>query len=289
LYKKIIFAGTAQNCGIFLPQVLKNIDRISTLSSKVAYVFVENDSIDLTKKILSNYGKDKKNFTLITLDGLNQKEPIRTLRIAAARNAYLEFIKKSEELYKFDYLIVLDLDNENIDEFKLDTFAQAFRFLEKFDDVAGVFANQIGTYYDMWALRHHKFCPLDIWEEVYDYSALHKVSDDVAFNNTFLRRIMSINTNEQPIEVESAFGGLGIYKLNYVYKNNNNYLGSKIKLVINSSGLPVYKKWQVCEHVNFNAGIRNLNKKLYIFPNLINKIISSKIAFYHSAFRQMLF
>lgn len=289
MLKKIIFAGTAQNCERFLPQVLRNIDLCSKLFSKVAYVFVENDSIDLTKRILGDFGKDKKNYNLITLDGLNKKETIRTLRIALARNTYLKIIKNNLELREFDYLLILDLDNVNTYQFKLNTFEEAFCFLEESNDVAGVFANQIGTYYDMWALRHHKFCPSDIWENVYDYSVLHKVDDESAFKNIFFRRIISINQNEKPIEVESAFGGLGIYKVNDVFKDDNYYLGYKNKLVINTSGVSVYKKWQVCEHVNFNMGIRNLNKKLYIFPSLINGVVSSKNIFNHSAFRKMIF
>jgi len=287
--KKIIFAGVAQNCERFLPQVFRNIDYVSKLFSKVAYVFVENDSTDQTKRIFSDFGKDKKNYNFISFDGLNKKETIRTLRIAAARNIYLEFIKNNLELREFDYLLILDLDNANIYQFKLNTFEEAFSFLEKSNDVAGVFANQIGTYYDMWALRHPKFCPSDIWEEVYDYSVLHKVDDESAFKNVFLRRIISINQNQKPIEVESAFGGLAIYKVDDVFKNDNYYLGYKNKLVINASGVAVYKKWQVCEHVNFNIGIRNLNKKLYIFPSLINGAISSKNIFNSSFFRKIIF
>lgn len=193
MQKKFIFVGIAQNCERFLPQVLRNIDYVSKLFSQVAYVFVENDSIDLTKRILSDFGKDKKNYNLIILDGLNNKESIRTLRIAEARNTYLKFIKKNLELREFDYLIILDLDNLNTYQFKFNIFEETFSFLEESNDIVGVFANQIGTYYDMWALRHHKFCPSDIWESVYDYSVLHKVDDESAFKNVFFKRILSIN------------------------------------------------------------------------------------------------
>ncbi len=47
---KIIFAGAVQNAENYLPAVLKNLENISQLASDTGFIFVENDSLDNTKK-----------------------------------------------------------------------------------------------------------------------------------------------------------------------------------------------------------------------------------------------
>ena len=74
-----------------------------------------------------------------------------------------------------------------------------------------------------------------------------------------------------PIEVNSAFGGLGIYKLNFILNNPNPYLGSKVKILEISPQIN-FCKVQICEHVHFHQGIRALGGKLVILPELINGI-----------------
>ena len=166
---KIIFAGLVQNAAAYLPLVLKNIENISTLASETGFIFVENDSNDATKEILNEWGIDRLNFHLINLDGLNSIA-IRTLRLARARNTYIELIKTFEKFHNFDYLIVLDMDDVGAYAIELDKVLNALVFLEEAPERAATFANQRGTYYDMWALRHSKRCPSDVWEAVFDYS-----------------------------------------------------------------------------------------------------------------------
>jgi hypothetical protein len=139
----------------------------------------------------------------------------------------------------------------------------------------------------MWTLRHPVLCPHDIWEEVFDYSFKNHVSDEVAFNETFKRRLFSLSPDASPVEVDSAFGGFGIYKLSYVLQNKNPYLGSKVKLLQNPNPFQIVR-WQVCEHVHFNLGIRNLGGKLFILPQLVNAN-NARGYFPPSSWREFLF
>jgi hypothetical protein len=284
--KRAIFVGCAKNCQNHLQSVLENIERIASLFGESAFIFVENDSIDLTKTIFNNWAKGKKNFCLLNLDGLDAIQQ-RGLRLEIARNSYLEYIRGSSKLVGFDYLFVLDLDEVNSTTINLMHIENALGFLEQKPDYSGVFANQIGIYYDMWTLRHPDLCPQDIWEEVFDYTFKNDAPDEIAFNETFKRRLFSLSPDANPVEVDSAFGGLGIYKLNYVLKNKNPYLGSKVKLLQKSNQFKI-ARWQVCEHVHFNLGIRNLGGKLFIFPQLVNANTEG-IYFPPSAYRAYLF
>jgi len=285
---KIIIAGLAQNCSQYLSSVLENIEKFNSIASQVEYIFVENDSEDNTKEIISDWLDSDKSHELINLDGLKHL-PIRTLRLESARNTYIELIKYKKDFFvEYDYLVILDMDDVNTSPLNLEELIKVFNFLNSSMDIGAVFANQLGTYYDMWALRHPTICPNDVWEEVFDWSVRYQASDEKAYANTLHKRKISIDPTSGPIEVDSAFGGLGIYKMSYVLNNPNPYLGSKVKVLIDEEGTLKFHRWQVCEHVHFNRGIKNQGGRLFIFPSLINNI-NQGITFPSSTFRYLLF
>lgn len=284
---KIIFAGAVQNAENYLPAIFRNIENLTNLFSEVAYVFVENDSADNTKKILKDWGASKSIFHFISLDGL-KVIPFRTVRLEVIRNAYIETIRYYAELRDFDYLIVLDMDDVGMHLMDGQNLSSAIEFLNASPTRAAVFANQKGTYFDMWALRHPSQCPGDIWEEVLDYVIEHKCSDEIAYVETFAKRVFSIEESSEPIKVDSAFGGFGVYKMDYVLNNPNPYLGSKTKIVPLDGYTPCYARWQVCEHVHFHAGIKSQGGEMFIYPKLINGVNSGTII-PPSSYRGMLF
>jgi len=284
---KIIFAGAVQNAEKDLFSVFQNIENLTNLFSEVGYIFVENDSTDNTKQILKNWGNGKANFHLLNLDGL-KAIPIRTIRLEMVRNAYLETIRYHDQLHNFEYVAILDTDDFGGYLMDAQEISNAIQFLDASKTRAAVFANQRGPYYDMWALRHVNKCPGDIWEDVLNFTIKNKCTDDVAFAEAFAKRIFSIEESAEPIQVDSAFGGFGIYKMEYVLNNPNPYLGSKTKIVPLDDGMPCYAKWQMCEHVHFHAGIKSQGGEMFIYPSLINGINSGS-TYPPSVFREMLF
>jgi len=285
--KKIIIAGVVRDCERYLPKVLSLIDGIEDIFIDSAFIFLENDSQDLTKKLLNDWGRSKSNFTLLNMDGLGQL-PIRTLRLEYLRNTYIEFIKQNDLLRNFDYLLTLDMDDVNSDELNIDRFIESVQFLDAAADRAAVFANQEGIYYDMWALRHKELCPGDIWEEVLDFVDKFKLSDVEAYQKTFQKRILSFDQTRDYVEVDSAFGGFGIYKLSYVLNNPNPYLGSKVKVLMSADKKVLISRMQICEHVHFHRGIRAIGGRLFINPALIN-FENKNENFNPSFFRSLLF
>lgn len=266
---KIIFAGAAQNCARFLPAVFANLEKMASLASEAAFVFVENDSKDETKQVLNSWGQNRPNFNLITMDGLN-RIPVRGLRLELARGAYAELIKTYKNYREYDFMVVMDMDDAGSYPLELAEVEKAIAFLQAEPTRAAAFANQLGLYYDVWTLREPKLCPGDAWEEVMDYVMKHKVTPEEAHAQTFAKRVHTFPTTMAPFEVDSAFGGLGIYKMSYVLKNPNPYLGSKMKAVPTEDGTFNVARWQACEHVHFNHGIRSIGGRLFIMPSLIN-------------------
>jgi hypothetical protein len=267
---KIVFIGLAQNCAQHLPAALRNIDNMATSASSAAFLFLENDSTDNTKAILNTWGKNRPNFTLLNFDGLNSLA-VRTVKLEILRNAYVECLRNYKNLKEYDYAILIDMDDMATWPVDISELDKAIKFIDSDPQAAAVFANQLGSYYDVWALRHKDYCPGDAWEEVMDYKDGHpEVTDEEAFNQTFKKRVHSFSPSQKPFEVDSAFGGLGIYRMNYILKNPNPYLGSKIKSLPSPDGAFKISRRMICEHVHFNKGIKYLGGKLFIWPSLIN-------------------
>ena len=209
--KKAIFAGCARDCSGTIPDVLQNISRIAELFKQSAFIFAENNSRDNTKVELLRWCRDRQNARVLSLDGLSTAAPIRTIRIATARNHLVSVMRR--EFENFDFLFVLDCDDVNAGNIELENVRRALEFLEESSECAGVFANQVSTYYDLWTIRHAVLCPGDIWEDVCNYATNHWVPDKQAFENTFQSGSSHCQISGPPLEVDSAFGGLEIYKV----------------------------------------------------------------------------
>lgn len=291
--KKAVFAGCARGCSNVIQDVLQNISRMAELFEQSAFVFAENDSKDDTKLQLQRWCQNRQNSRVLSLDGLATAVPIRTIRIATARNHLISLIRR--DFHSFDFLFVLDCDDVNAGNIDVVRVKNALDFLQEDSGCAGVFANQVGTYYDLWALRHPVLCPSDIWEDVCDYAASHWVPDKQAFENTFLKRVFALPTSAPPLEVDSAFGGLGIYKVESVLKNAKDYIGYKKKIIsprmANWLGTGAGEfGWQVCDHISFNSGFRESGQTLYVLPYLTNRgAPSGTPTSFASVWRTMLF
>jgi hypothetical protein len=250
--RSAVIVGCARDCEAFLPAVLENISRIANLYSHAAFVFVENDSRDNTREILRRWLSERASSFLICLDGLAAQERRRTARLAIARNAYMEAVH-CHHLAKRDHLLVLDFDIVNTEVISEESIAEAIRFLDSSSQNAGVFANQL-PYYDIWALRHDAWCPDDCWAQIANrppYLPRHR-----AIERYFTSRQIRISPDSPPVAVRSAFGGLGIYKLDFVRAAR--YVG----LLPDGS--------EICEHVAFNEAAARMGGMLHIYPRLLN-------------------
>ena len=122
-------------------------------------------------------------------------------------------------------------------------------------------------------------CQNDFWAEV-----LQNIAKKINHKNNITSEILAevkkeyidsktftFDENLPPIPVKSAFGGFGIYKMEYVLKNKRNYEGTQIIDLVFKDNIKSKIKFQKCEHVNFNLGLIDQNLELYILPYLINR------------------
>ena len=249
--KELIIAGLARDCAHSLPQLLPQLDQLADRFANHHFILLENDSLDGTKELLKTCAEGRTNWHIENHDHITKRHPKRTDRLAFLRNRTIDIATNIVEQLGDAYLLLLDLDGANtlIDQDRI-----AHHVITDDHSWTGLFANQRQAYYDLWALRHPDYCPDDIWKKVRERPASMSKSEAI---ETFITAIrFTIPEQAGLIEVDSAFGGMGLYRLSALA--NCRYVG------LDAQGE------EICEHVSFNADIRAKGGRLFIDAALIN-------------------
>ena len=218
--------------------------------SKVHFRIVESDSNDSTLIVLEKLSAQIPNFEYVSYGNLQLEIPSRVERIAYCRNKCLELMRSDARLRDCSYVAVSDLDGVNS---LLDRKSVLSCWIR--DDWDACTANQLGPYYDIYALRHTDWSPDDCWR--YESQLLKKGMNPIsAREKAVYSRQRKIPASSPWINVDSAFGGLAIYKRESLV--NATYSG----LDLNGE--------EICEHVTLHAAMKAEGRNLYINPRLIN-------------------
>lgn len=246
----VLVVGLVRNCAKFLKNDISILYNSLSEAKNLHWLLVESDSEDDTIDILKDAKLLNENFDYISFGDLYSKMPFRTERISFCRNAYLDQIKNNEKYNNIDYVVVCDFDGLNTSLTKKSIRSCFIR-----SDWGVCTANQKGPYYDIWALRHKNWSPNDCFNQ-YNFLINYNKNAAISFFISVISRMIRIPLDSDWIEVDSAFGGLAVYKKDAM-------LVSKYKGTT-QSGI------EICEHVPFHAGIKKYGYKIFINPNLIN-------------------
>jgi hypothetical protein len=245
-----LIIGVARNCERSIGKSIAKMVELSALFGRAEMVLITNDNTDKTVAAIGSSGFEKRGGKLIVLDGLAKRIKSRTERLAFARNEGLRYLWGLGDVP--DYLGMLDSDGVN------SALVTGRAFVDAIDTApqnwCGVFANQQPYYYDIFALRHAKWCAVDCVAEV-ARRPFYVPRPFAQWNITGARQI-AIPPAAKPIRVESAFGGFGLYRTAAI--KDCWYQGK-------DGGA------DVCEHVAFNRAIEAKGLGgLYILPALLN-------------------
>lgn len=245
-----LVVGTVRNCARHLRNDVQRVRNALSGARRLQWLLIESDSSDATCEVLGQISSALDSFRFETLGSLAESIPKRTQRIAHCRNRYLDEVVRSGRYDDVDYVIVIDFDGMNM----LLT-ARGIASCWSRDDWGAVTANQAGPYYDIWALRHPHWSPND-WVAQFKFLRRYAPSEEQAYRASLLTRMITIPPHDAWIEVESAFGGLAIYKRELLAQAR--YVG------LDDDGE------EVCEHVGLNAAVRKAGGRIFINPLLIN-------------------
>lgn len=245
-----LVTGLVRNVAPLLEKNVMQLHQALSKFSEIHWLLIESDSSDETLEVLAELSKKIPKFRFLSKGNLKEGMPLRTERIAYCRNLYLDEISSNVVYKNVEFVIVSDFDNNTvlINE-------QAILSCWENSDWDVCTANQLGPYYDIWALRHPLWSPNDCWLQHRFMSQFDGNESNVLYACIFSKMIqLPIDMNW--LEVDSAFGGLAIYKKTSMLCGR--YIG------LYENGL------EVCEHVPFHMAIRNNQGKIYINPRLIN-------------------
>jgi hypothetical protein len=246
----MLVVGVARNCEKTIEKDVLRLFESLKNSKTLSWFVVESDSSDKTVGALRDLEGKIPRFRFRSLGSLRQAMPLRTQRIAHCRNLYLEELRSNPLYADVDYVVVADLDGVN----KLLTEACVASCWTRSEwDVCT--ANQLGPYYDIWALRHPLWSPNDCFKQ-YDFFVAHRVRKRAAFRLAVRSRMIVIGPMDDWIEVDSAFGGLAIYRRQVL--SGAKYTG------LDDTGR------EICEHVSLNSHLRSSGHRIFINPQLVN-------------------
>ena len=246
----ILVVGLARNCARHIETDIAKLRLALASFPNLYWLVIESDSSDDTNKRLEALALQISNFRHLSLGALRKKMPFRTERIAHCRNKYLQEIRENPLYESINYMIVADLDglNDSINE-------QALLSCWTRDDWDVCTANQRGPYYDVWTLRHSVWSPNDCFEQA-RFLMQQGISSEKALSAAVFSRMIRIPENAEWIAVDSAFGGLAIYR--------REVIGSARYVGLNDAGQ------EVGEHVAFHYSLKKTGAKIFINPKFIN-------------------
>ena len=249
-FKKALVVGTVRNSSAnVVSDLLRIVNALEEILPTKAYV-VESDSSDDTVARLTELVAKDSRIRFTSLGVVATTIPDRIQRIRHCRNEYVKEIR-TNSLYKdVDLIIVADLDGINT---KIDSavFKLALDLELPWDALA---ANQSARYYDIFALRHPLWSPNDWSLEAHWLEAF--LGKETSKKHSMTDRMIHIPPTMPPIPVDSAFGGLCIYR-RWVF-NQFDYL--------EDSDAPLNEN----EHVTIHRKLRAAGGEIYIHPGLIN-------------------
>jgi hypothetical protein len=241
--KSICFLGCVRNGESNLANSVKSVQKLRSFFAHSEFHVFENDSIDRTVDILRHWESGGA-LKLHSLAGLDAKMPKRTERLAYGRNLLMSIALSG---YPFEYICWVDMDGLLDDSFDVAGFSSCFQFEEAWD---AVFPVTTGYYYDIWALRHPQMWPDDYMVRMNSECDLALGSRSIIETAMKTRQIKA-EWMQGWLPVESAFGGMGIYRASAC--RNGRYVGLE-------------DGREVCEHVFFHRGLVKNGGMLYINP-----------------------
>ena len=107
--------GCAQSSARYLPAVFVNLEKCQSYFKSSTILVLENDSQDDTRAWLHQYGRLHKTLRAKAFQGLNKRINAKTVRLAALRNAGLDWLRSLGAFESDnDLVMILDLDEDAV-------------------------------------------------------------------------------------------------------------------------------------------------------------------------------
>ena len=192
--KSLVCCLSVRNCAAFLPAIFRNLDALRRLPIKMHVVFAIDNSTDRSETLLAEYKSRRPDVVIVKVANTS---PLRTVRIARARNACLGVLSGLSP--GPDFHAMIDADDVNAAQWDIPFLWQCLNT----SDWDSLSFNR-PYYYDLWALMLDQ----------YKYHALgfgahtHRVMDHL---RTMLTKELQ-GSDGDTVTCLSAFNGFAFYR-----------------------------------------------------------------------------
>jgi len=258
----VVIYGTIRDIEEHFIKSFTNLDLLSSFFNNVYIIIFENDSLDNTRNILTSWassGNPNVIKHLILDNNLNSRFPQRAHRLAYCRNQILNYIFDNNLDKHYQYAIHCDLD-DRFWSLDYDSICNCFQYdLNGWDAMFPI--NPNGSYYDYWALRCDQtwFSKNIFCCEIANNEKCNEFENHVQELFTFFR-----NNKNCLISVNSAFNGIGIYKLSSL--NTSRYNASYFCNTCRGKNIGCFED---NDHIGLHKSMKNNNCKLFINTKMI--------------------
>jgi len=243
---RMAVVGLARNASKTIRLEVSRFHKIlSPICDELSIFIVESDSSDATPFILSEIKADMENFDFRCLGNLDLTLPNRIDRLRFCRNVYVDYLRQFEKKPNLVFVVDFDIRNWRLEKLMID---QVLSLRDPWD---ALFANQSGRYYDIFALRQSEWNPRDCFQEL---NELRRQGISRAKELAIWSKMRKIPQDNPLIPVDSAFGGLGIYRGDVFTSFDYGRIGESDE----------------SEHVHLNQELSRNGYRLFIAPFLIN-------------------
>jgi glycosyltransferase involved in cell wall biosynthesis len=269
LRHKVVLAGLIRNAESNISFVMKTYASLKAIFSEIVFLIVENDSSDKTRALLLDWAKIDPSIIILCDHDMTENAPFceiqghetfhtdkvpfvrRIKKLSYLRNVYLRYIKNNDRLSLFDYMCVMDLDLSG--HLFIDGIYHSFYHMDRESSLSALACN---------GMVHKKPLSVSTTFEYYDSFAFIELGEPFEWATEFdkfshdqdvlVYTTKRYTTDMSLDQVNSAFGGFCIYKLQDVLSRNAEYSFSKNNKLS-------------CEHSHFHKNLR----KICVNPRMI--------------------
>jgi hypothetical protein len=246
----ILIAGPARNISQYIAEEVRVLLAACKNFKNATVLVIESDSNDDTVSTLELLKNTDNRVNYISLGSLAKKMLKRTERLAFVRNYIQDEVINNPQYADIDFIAMADLDGINR-QITADKIENCWKIKDPWDVIT---ANQPNCYYDIWTLRHADWSPVDCLRQ---RDKLENIIGKQAANYLAVQaKQISLDPSMGMIEVDSAFGGLGIYKKAAFISGR--YVG--LDLAGN----------EVSDHISFHKDLRQAGYRIFINCSLVN-------------------
>jgi hypothetical protein len=266
---KVLIVGLVRDCEETFQKEYKRLLKACSSLQVLNAFFVESDSSDNSVELLQTLSNDISGLQFESYGSLEMKIPHRIERIRFCRNRYVDFIRNNYREDEIDFVIVADMDgiNSAIRKFAINSCLDN-------NNWDGLFSNQLFGISDLLALRAENWVQGDYLHELeqsriqmrlmpesnkWSWRIVQFLRYDKTRKTIIYDRMKCIGMGRKLIPVNSAFGGIGIYKSWCFFSADYSNEG------------PI----QECEHVSFHRHLQLLGAKFYLNPRFVNSIANT--------------